>query len=400
MGSGLLFEDQSIDSLMSPILWSAIAPFLNVVQGEATPTPPSSTVLSSDSVNPRRDFKEEFVAHGFFHWDSSEETVDYFDVIDRLARGVDALVDLGYPASFIYAYDEAWALVHRFTPLLKPSNGGSQFLGDIFAWKVDPNRPALQQGRSNQISGWGPHRDRMGSDQRSFRPLDGTPMLSTSWLALTDALATNSCLHFVPAECDPGFRLGDVMGEDPLAAVFASNPLAYQQIRSCPIARGSFLHFSHRTIHWGSSVAPSASFHHSVGHPAQTPRIAMSWVVGDPSFEASAFACGSGEDPPICFSLAERLSLVCAQQINYGGQTGLTKHRKNLFFRIFHKHQKRFSEAYISKVHSLYYMTDSSTDTTAPVVKLKPVYVPDSPQLLQQLAEELEYLGDVGGMFE
>eukprot|EP00457_Paulinella_chromatophora_P005618 gb/GEZN01005635.1/.p1 GENE.gb/GEZN01005635.1/~~gb/GEZN01005635.1/.p1 ORF type:complete len:456 (-),score=60.95 gb/GEZN01005635.1/:262-1629(-) len=379
----LCLDEQGFEDLFSPQLWQDLCPFLTVTGLSKNSTENHELKLSTSG----RDYKAEFVQNGFFQWDASSEQTPYFQLIDRLARGVSTLVEQGYPATFIYAYEEAWELVRAYTPILQASNGGSEFLGDIFAWKVDP--VAGQRG-------WGPHRDRMGSGPDSFRTTDQTPMLSTTWLALTDATTANSCLYFVPAAADPMFREKDEPEVDPLARAFSSNPDAFQSIRACPISRGSFVHFSHRTIHWGSFAAASESF-----SKQQAPRIAMSWVVGDVSFEQPAVVPATAEQKCVPrFQLGVCLALVAAQQILYSGQTNLPRRRKTLFFRMFEKHSSSFSAFYTDKVRHLHFLRESGPE---PVLSekhnRKPVFDPNSKLDRSEIKQNLEEVDGVGGLF-
>lgn len=112
---------------------------------------------------------------------------------EQLAEGIRNLVAHGWSPTFIYLFDEVWMLGQHLRRFLQLSSGGNDFCFDFYAWLVDPKKA----GR-----GWGPHRDRMGSDHRSFRA-DKTPMLTTCWIPLTRATPSNSCLYVVPAQCDP-----------------------------------------------------------------------------------------------------------------------------------------------------------------------------------------------------
>lgn len=53
---------------------------------------------------------------------------------------------------------------------------------------------------------------------------------------------------------------------------------AYQHIRALPCPAGSAVLFTHRLIHWGSAATRKADW----------PRIAISFVFSDPSFEVRA----------------------------------------------------------------------------------------------------------------
>jgi len=339
-------DEQTVETVSDAALWRRLVPWLSVERASrATRT---LALLREDAPPDPRAVQREFVEEGFFQVSGEAESAAYADAVDRLRRGVEALHAAGWPANFIFAYDEAWDVIRAHTRRLRRCNGGSRFLGDVYAWRVDP---------AHAQRGWGPHRDRMGSGPGSFRE-DGTAMLSTSWLALTDANPSNSCLVFVPARVDAAFRAGDAPGCDTLADVFAGRPDAYQAIRAMPVARGSLLHFSHRTIHWGSAATPTPSL------PSPGPRIAMSWVVGDERFERRALReCDElgPLDPPVAW----RVALVAGQLINYAGQTGLRKGHKSFYFRVFAKHQRAFTDDYVDKVRHLHLLRDAPKPAAA-----------------------------------
>ncbi len=71
--------------------------------------------------------------------DSSEDYYQkYIEIIDKLRLGVENLFKNGWPATFIYVYNESWQVVRLWTPTLENINGGSEFIGDLYSWRVDP----------------------------------------------------------------------------------------------------------------------------------------------------------------------------------------------------------------------------------------------------------------------
>mmetsp|Transcript_14880 Transcript_14880/g.20384 ORF Transcript_14880/g.20384 Transcript_14880/m.20384 type:complete len:161 (+) Transcript_14880:414-896(+) len=122
-----------------------------------------------------------------------------------------------------------------------------------------------------------------------------------------------------------------------------------------PIDKGSFLAFSHRTVHWGSQVRATAS--------AASPRIALSLAFADPSFETAYF----DESHLPCPPMGLRLGLVAAQLIQYHHFTSAstspmvpaTKKMKQqrrqqllLYSRIFHAQKRFFLPEYFDKISS------------------------------------------------
>jgi len=333
--SALLAEEQLLETILTDkSYWRRLCPFLEVGNG-------GLEVEGDDGVEVDEDWarmkKEEFVSNGFFYL-CEEDVGATKDEVERLARGVEALLAYGWPPSFIFVYDEAWHVIERLTKKVKAASRGSEFIGDIYAWHVDPGKGE---------AGWGPHRDRMGSGPESFRE-DGTPMLSTTWLALSDASPHNSCLHVIPATEDPYYKTADDPTVDPLGAIFEGNPCAFQSIRALPCPKGAAWHFSHKIIHWGSHVKRRSSLG---GQKLIPPRIAMSWVIGDSSFESFAFDKKNLPKP----NLQLRVGFVAAQIIAYGGQTSIRKGFRNLCFRLFKATAHQFTEFYKDKVEYIHF---------------------------------------------
>lgn len=178
-------------------------------------------------------------------------------------------------------------------------------------------------------AGFTPHRDRQPADvPASFGP-GGEPRFATAWLPLTDASPDNSCLYFIPAAHDPGYRLGDGAEGDALQLCLAT-PEAVQSIRAVPCAAGGAVAFSHRVFHWGSKGRPAC----------RKPRVAISFGGGDPAFEPHRLAAGTaaagwaaaGAPFP---SLAQRLALAAAQCVAYQDRfTALSPAQLKLFHQL------------------------------------------------------------------
>lgn len=388
-------DEQLLETLEDAAYWRKVCPGLHVSEPEAFISAAADDDELRRARRPTRERQRKELAHsGFFHFDAGASDA----AIARLAAGVAQLLLHGWPASFIFVYDEAWAVIRDTAGSLEAASGGSRFLGDVFAWHVDPAQP--QRG-----TGWSPHRDRMGSGADSFRA-DGTPMLSTTWLALADAHPGNSCLYVVPATVDPYYREQDDPEVDPLAAIFAGNPGAYQSIRALPCKRGCAWHFSHKLIHWGSRVEPanrgepaegaecdgggvgavgkakakSAAVDVVAAPPAVAPRIAMSWVVGDDSFEKPAFSRDALPFPPV----ALRAALVAGQMISYGGQLQLRGGFRKMCYRLFKKNSVLFTDFYRDKVDYIHLCRPAPP----PVVHVKRRPRPEGPIVLEQATPE------------
>lgn len=78
---------------------------------------------------------------------------------------------------------------------------------DWFFFHVDPSISCSGALKA----GWAPHRDR-GQDEaaQQFR-VDGTPRYNTTWIPLTNATPSNSCLMCVPKPYDEGYLQGELI---------------------------------------------------------------------------------------------------------------------------------------------------------------------------------------------
>jgi len=198
-------------------------------------------------------------------------------------------------------------------------------------------------------------------------------------------------MMMVPAPADPCYWTGDVFGADTLKEIFDNNPCAFQKIRAFPFKPGGLAHFGCRVVHWGSDGADQTA--------RADPRIAMSWVVGDGKFERRAFKF-LGPDGPIYPTVQERVALCAAQLIAYSGQTGIRRHEKNMYFRIFSKEIRSFNEEYIDKIRHLNFLRDaippsvanSNTATTSKPRAKPQVIIPANKEDEMEKAESVKLL--------
>lgn len=376
-------SNQLIEHLFKPTYWRELCPSLSCSATERAHKSPRAKLSETRKLRCQQGFS----SNGFFQLDKEEVGAED-QTINDLAVSVVQLLQYEWPATFIFMYDEVWQVIEEMRDDLKEISAGNEFVGDVYAWYVDP---------AKREKGWGPHRDRMGSGPSSFKAVAGKtciveehgevgpkpvdseaallPKLSTSWLALTKASPENSCLYVVPAFIDPFYHKQDRPEVNPLNEAFATQPDNYQYIRCLSCSAGSLNHFSHKIIHWGSSA--------SAIERKVEPRIALSWVIGDDSFEQPCFSREHLPLPP--FEL--RLGLICGQMISYSGQTQMKKGLRDLCFRIFKKVNAiagcEFNEDYRDKVNYIYHMRPPprklalSKQTEASLLRTREVKVED-----------------------
>jgi hypothetical protein len=112
-------EAQTVESLSDPKYWLSICPFLHCGSTTSTKCPPPS---SADSANLRANL----LSRGYF---SIHPEPFPNSLIDRLALGVETLIEHGHPPSSISMYDEAWELADSLKPLITEVTGNAP-LGD------------------------------------------------------------------------------------------------------------------------------------------------------------------------------------------------------------------------------------------------------------------------------
>jgi hypothetical protein len=260
---------------------------------------------------------ESLIQRGFFRLSAAEAALPA-GLVGSLERGVLRLVSLGHAPSAISIYSEAWQVAHCLGSQLSQATGNVSS-GDTVAFLVTPSSHVFT----------GPHRDKPLAGAASFRAT-GAPLYTTAWVALSPATPDASCLYFVPADRDAGYRHpGDALAEA------LPSPAHWPSIVAQPCAPGEVLCFSHRLLHWGST-----------SHPSAPPRVALSFAFADPAFELAAFSPEHLPYPPHGL----RLGLLAGQAIIYASQAPLDKGALALNNRIFASQQGLFEPGYADKV--------------------------------------------------
>ncbi|KAG2440534.1 hypothetical protein HYH02_010412 [Chlamydomonas schloesseri] len=163
---------RTLDNLADPAYWARLCPELTV-SGKLGSKAAKNKKPASELV---KDAKEQVLSEGVVQLHPSD--LQWGVDVHVLARSMVALMQAGWPASFLIMYDEVWALVQQASSLMAGATGGNACNMDVLCWYVDPNAGA---------AGFSPHRDRQPNNSpATFRP-DGTAMYSTCWVPLTDA---------------------------------------------------------------------------------------------------------------------------------------------------------------------------------------------------------------------
>ena len=305
---------------MKASLWKDLCPDLSIDESKTVEPKkcPSSKALSEKRRN-------KLITNGFALVDEKFDDA----LITKLRNGITALHNKHLPASFIFLFDEAWELARDSQKSLSDSAHEMNCLNfDLLAWYIE-----------NGSGGFSPHRDRQPDDAKSTFHGDGQAKFVTQWIALSDATPENSCLHVIPKPFDPGYLDGDSEKEDPLRRSLPDKH-SYQNIRAIPRQSGQSLLFTHRIIHWGSKADIDST---------TPPRIAISFVCSDPSYEAPLVDPKYFTDevnPPFRI----RLLLVCAQLLIYYQRFELDKAIVKACYDLCKANESELEEAYRKKV--------------------------------------------------
>jgi hypothetical protein len=245
-----------------------------------------------------------------------------------VGEGIKTLVAHGWPASFIFLYDEAWIMTWRMAEFMR-SVTGNEISHDMLAWHVNPD---------SEETGFSPHRDRQPEvASKTFRE-DGMAMYTTCWMPLVDATTDNSCLYMIPSKFDPGYIEGDIEEKDPLSRALPTKE-AYQNIRGLPTEASGALIFTHRIIHWGSSGRPGSG----------NPRISLSIGFSDYQYEKPYLKDQRKveEGAPLP-DFTSRLALICAQMISYYQRFDFSGAKLAMFYEVLMMHKHLYDKDYLA----------------------------------------------------
>ncbi len=250
----------------SVAFWRGLSPLLHV-EGEAGPAGPEPD-----------DGRERA-------WLEREGLVELpgaapLEVARAITDVVASLVAGGLPGTFVYVYDEVWAIGERLRARLERLVSTPLVLvEDFWAFHVLPGS-----------RGWPPHR---GNPRQLLDR--AAPEHLNAWIAMTDVPAERGALAFVPLEDDPGYPsdLGRV--DAPLAAV-----------RALPVSAGTALAWNGNVLHWGGPCAARAA----------GPRVSVTFTYARPD---AVRAMGMAPLEGIPRSVAARRQAIAGQIALYGG---------------------------------------------------------------------------------
>ncbi|MDV7339970.1 phytanoyl-CoA dioxygenase family protein [Terasakiella sp. A23] len=204
--------------------------------------------------------------------------------IKALRTGIENLVAEGWPAAFIYVYDDVWNLFHQLNGFL------SHFLGDDFgllphfwAWHIDKDE-------GGATSGWPPHVDYPG--ECAF--FDDFLVSLSLWIPLTDATPENGCMNILPLSRQKEY--------DP--PIVEPTDILLQDVRCLPAKAGSLLGWRQDLWHWSGRSSRYAA----------DPRMSLSLEFQNRAFDPLCPPLFDLTNPP---EPLERVRMICAQFAKY-----------------------------------------------------------------------------------
>jgi len=262
--------------LQKPEFWKILAPALSIEGLSKTPEPLNFTDQQLTRIaNGLR-------GNGYIY----EYPLLPENIITPLHEGILALNMAGYPAVFIYLYDEAWHLFAKLSPLISYFLGdGFRLLPNFWAWNIPLNIGA---------SGWPPHQDCQAETRFKINENEEILMSLSLWVPLSDATLDNGCMHVLPRPAEDSY-------DPPLTDPAHINML---DAKALPAAAGSVLGWPQDLFHWSGQVNNAATH----------PRISMSLEFQNPAFEPLGGPLLDINNPP---SFDERLRMIKEQFPKY-----------------------------------------------------------------------------------
>jgi hypothetical protein len=374
MTNPVVITDSNVSDWSQPEFWCQICPHLHIstapvdVIDDAVSTQQKSATASAESASTSssevsRYRQEQLRTVGFVEIDDKLNE----SLIECLRQGIENLSQAGLPATYILLYDETWELGLASCSILRhATHPKHQFGYDVLAWCIEQ-------------SGFSPHRDRQPENDTNVMASftqQGDPDFVTHWIALTDAMPSNSCLYVISANHDPGYHQGDGDHRNPLEVALPEKH-AYQNIRAIPRKAGESVLFTHRILHWGSTRTQGP------------PRMAISFVSANPSYEAPYLLVPNGRKSkmdnnvdnendgsiPVLFqktrqAFSSRLLLVCAQLLIYYQRFELSIDTIQACYSYCKQHEHELEETYRRKVfleyvHAMKEKQDDAADNNS-----------------------------------
>jgi hypothetical protein len=220
-----------------PDFWRALNPELTVTEfplAERRPRPAAVPALAERC-------REQIIADGYL----ATPPLIPADELARLARGIERVVEAGFPSPLAAVYDEYFNIFNGLEPVFAPLLGDDYIMVTQGIWAF--HVPAGDDGRTLWTAA-SPHRDRMAPDARTMA--HDVPSIITLWIPLEDVTPDQSCVYVIPAPFDEDFYTPERMVHP--------EKIRLQDIRALPAKAGSVMGWSSHLIHWGSRASKFA----------------------------------------------------------------------------------------------------------------------------------------------
>jgi phytanoyl-CoA dioxygenase PhyH len=251
-----------------PAYWRRLAPTLSI-ESEPRHREPVLAAAALTAIS------SSVAEHGFFEAPRIVAAGD----LALLNGAVDAMTRDRWPAVFAWVYDELWALARLpDVAAILTAQLGPGYLQIPHIW-THVVAPAIGS------AGWAPHFDGEGAGRLSI------------WVALSDATASNGCMHLVPRRRLPASFARDWKTFPEVAIADAVQAL--HAVRALPVPAGSMLGWSFDVLHWGGTCTR-----------VETPRraLSMEFIAGDqsPRSDEAPLVEMTGSLPPF----QQRLAMI------------------------------------------------------------------------------------------
>jgi phytanoyl-CoA dioxygenase PhyH len=251
-----------------PAYWRRLAPTLSIESEPGLREP----VLAAGALTA---ISSSIAEHGFFEAPRIITAED----LALLNRAVDAVTTDRWPAVFAWVFDELWTMARLpDVAAILTAQLGPDYRQIPHIW-THVVAPAVGS------SGWAPHFDGDGGGRLSI------------WIALSDATASNGCMHLVPRRRLPASFARDWKTFPEVAITDAIQAL--HAVRALPAPAGSMLGWTFDVLHWGGTCTR-----------VETPRRALSieFIAGEqsPRLDEAPLVDVTGPLPPF----QQRLAMI------------------------------------------------------------------------------------------
>lgn len=207
-----------------------------------------------------------------------------------LAAASLALLQHGWPATFMLMFDDAWHLSRHLARAMQAAvNDDVVLRHEMFVYCVDSTIPAA---RARGIQA---HRDAPGAGHAA-RDGELHPRHCTAWLALTDTDVHNGCIYVIPASQE--------------SAASKAGPIREDEGIPLEVSAGTLLMWGGHVAHWGGIHDPMR---------AKGPRLAVTCVASvEPTWGLPPLSIPTAIGSPALPDLATRLSFIAALMHGFG----------------------------------------------------------------------------------